>query len=50
MQPEEVQDATMWERFQEAGLLDQASLEKKDREALAKESPRLKPSSASHES
>ena len=44
MQPEEVQDAAMWERFQEAGLLDQASLEKKDREALVKESPRLKPS------
>ena len=29
MQHEEVQDAAMWERFQEAGLLDQASLEKK---------------------
>ena len=32
--PEEVQDAAVWKRFQEAGLLDQASLEKKDREAL----------------
>ncbi|CAA7410325.1 unnamed protein product [Spirodela intermedia] len=31
---EEGRDAAVWKRFQEAGLLDQASLEKKDREAL----------------
>lgn len=38
---EEGRDAAVWKRFQEAGLLDQASLEKKDREALVQRISKL---------
>lgn len=34
-------DVEVWKRFQEAGLLDQASLEKKDREALVQKIAKL---------